>query len=66
MMKAKFTHREQDDGTWASICMLCYRTAAESEAEVELRKAELLHDCGASKRSQDCVQVSDFLPADTR
>jgi hypothetical protein len=40
-----FRHRENLDGTWDSICMRCYATAAHSHEHAALGHAELRHHC---------------------
>jgi hypothetical protein len=40
-----FRHRENQDGSWDSICMRCYLTAAHSYGEQPLASAELEHHC---------------------
>jgi hypothetical protein len=40
-----FRHRNNLDGTWDSICMRCYATAAHSHEQASLERAELRHHC---------------------
>lgn len=40
-----FRHRENLDGTWDSICMRCYATAAHSHEQRTLGSVELRHHC---------------------
>ncbi len=40
-----FRHRENEDGSWDSICMRCYLTAAHSYAEQPLDSVESGHHC---------------------
>ena len=40
-----FRHRENLDGTWDSICMRCYSTAAHTHAATLLTSAESGHQC---------------------
>ena len=40
-----FRHRNNLDGTWDSICMRCYATAAHSHEQASLRTVELRHRC---------------------
>jgi hypothetical protein len=40
-----FRHRENLDGTWDSICMRCYGTAAHSHERASLGSVELQHHC---------------------
>jgi hypothetical protein len=40
-----FYHRENQDGTWDSICMRCYLTAARGYGEQPLLPAESAHHC---------------------
>jgi hypothetical protein len=35
-----FTHRENEDGSWDSICLECYLTVATKRSEEELSKDE--------------------------
>jgi hypothetical protein len=43
-----FRHRENQDGSWDSICMRCYLTAAHSYSEAPLASAESGHHCDES------------------
>jgi hypothetical protein len=40
-----FRHRENQDGSWDSICLRCYLTAAHSYAEQPLTAVESQHHC---------------------
>lgn len=40
-----FRHRENEDGSWDSICLRCYLTAAHSYAEKPLNSVEARHHC---------------------
>jgi hypothetical protein len=40
----KYTHRKNADGSYGSICMLCFRTVAESGKESGLASGESLHN----------------------
>jgi hypothetical protein len=40
-----FRHRENQDGSWDSICMRCYLTAAHSYDEQPLARVESGHHC---------------------
>lgn len=40
-----FPHRTNRNGTFDSICPLCYRTIATEQSEYRLAKAELAHRC---------------------
>lgn len=40
-----FRHRENPDGSWDSICMRCYLTAAHSYSEEPLGPVEANHHC---------------------
>jgi hypothetical protein len=40
-----FRHRENQDGSWDSICMRCYLTAAHSYGEEPLASGESDHCC---------------------
>ena len=42
---ARFPHRENDDGTFDSICPVCFRTVAHGQLEAELEEAERKHIC---------------------
>jgi len=43
-----FRHRENQDGSWDSICMRCYLTAAHSYGEQPLTAVESGHHCDES------------------
>jgi hypothetical protein len=40
-----FQHRSNDDGTWDSICLGCYRTVASTRQEPWLAYEESIHAC---------------------
>ena len=44
-VQASFRHRQNLDGTWDSICMRCYLTAAHTLGEQSLTMAESGHRC---------------------
>jgi hypothetical protein len=56
-----YTHRKRADGTWDSICMTCYRTAAKSDTEPQLGETELMHKCDGSPWSHPVVMVAVSL-----
>jgi hypothetical protein len=58
---AEYTHRKRVDGTWDSICMICYHTATKSLTEPELRESEAGHKCVGSPQSQPVIQAFDFI-----
>ena len=43
-----FRHRRNGDGTWDSICLRCYLTAARKLTEQELLAVEAGHECDES------------------
>jgi predicted Fe-S protein YdhL (DUF1289 family) len=45
-------HRRNDDGSWDSICIGCFRTIARAEAEAELTERERKHVCRPMRISQ--------------
>jgi hypothetical protein len=60
-----FRHRENEDGSWDSICMRCYLTAAHSYAEQQLHSVESGHHCGETSWLFDCDRESS-LPTISR
>jgi hypothetical protein len=58
---ADYTHRKRTDGTWNSIYMTCYHTAAKSGTEPELREIESMHRCYDSPQLQVTIQMADLL-----
>lgn len=42
---ARFPHRENDDGSFDSICPACFRTVTRTQFEAELAEAEREHIC---------------------
>jgi hypothetical protein len=40
-----FRHRHNQNGSWDSICLKCFRTAATSEKEEDLKWIEQSHNC---------------------
>ena len=58
-----FRHRENLDGTWDSICMRCYATAAHTHREILLSPAESEHRCDeASWAFKEPTRVSVISP----
>src|SRR5512133_1301541 len=47
-----FSYRHNLDGTWDSICLHCFMTAASSPLEDELQILEQLHICSPAKVSE--------------
>jgi hypothetical protein len=41
-----FHYRHNPDGSWDSICLHCYQTAAQARSEAELTEAQKQHVCG--------------------
>jgi hypothetical protein len=56
-----YKHRKNLDGTWASICMICYLTAATTDTELELIETEAMHSCEGSPRLKAIPHVGDLL-----
>ena len=46
-------HRRNDDGTWDSICLGCFKTIARAKSETELREQEFEHVCFPLQFSQE-------------
>ena len=46
LVHQSFRHRRNLDGTWDSICLRCYLTAAHTLEEKSLIPAESRHHCG--------------------
>jgi hypothetical protein len=44
-LETPFRHRENLDGSWDSICLRCYATAAHSHSEWLLAEVEQEHCC---------------------
>jgi hypothetical protein len=44
-MKGDFHRRLKADGTFDSICLRCYLTAARAENETDLHEREAAHQC---------------------
>lgn len=40
-----FRYRQNPDGTWDSICLLCFQTAASADRFEDLAALEALHEC---------------------
>jgi hypothetical protein len=45
-----FLRRRNEDGTFDSICLLCFRTAASAPEELERSSLERRHACDAVRR----------------
>ena len=43
-----YPHRQNEDGTFDSICRKCFLTVARSSAEIGLKRDEAAHVCGSS------------------
>src|SRR5580692_5968371 len=59
-----FPHRRNGDGSYDSICILCYVTVATNEDETKLRPYELTHVCTPLRFSW--VREGSFLRASLR
>jgi hypothetical protein len=42
---ASFHFRHNPDGSWDSICLHCFATAARASSEAELTEAQKRHNC---------------------
>jgi hypothetical protein len=51
-----FSYRHNPDGTWDSICLLCYMTAASTPREDELQALERLHICSPMGASETVLR----------
>ena len=51
-----FSYRHNPDGTWDSICLHCYMTAASTPREDELRTLERLHVCSPMGASETVLR----------
>jgi hypothetical protein len=49
LLEPSFRHRENLDGSWDSICLRCYATAAHSYGEGLLAEAEQGHCCDETR-----------------
>jgi hypothetical protein len=47
-----FPHRRNEDGTWDSICPLCFVNSATAKCEEDLGDLEKRHICGHYSRAQ--------------
>ena len=45
LLRPHFPHRENDDGSFDSICSACFVTVASAEKEYELAPKESMHKC---------------------
>jgi len=52
MYEPKFPHRKNEDGTWDSICPLCYVNSATATCEDDLAELEKRHICGHYSRAE--------------
>jgi hypothetical protein len=43
-----FAHRPNPDGTFDSICRVCFRTIVHSEKQDSLASSESLHECATT------------------
>ena len=51
-----FSYRHNPDGTWDSICLQCYMTAASTPREDELQPLERLHICSPMGASETVLR----------
>ena len=51
-----FSYRHNPDGTWDSICLHCYMTAASTPREDELQALERLHFCSPMGASETVLR----------
>jgi hypothetical protein len=59
-----FRHRENQDGSWDSICLRCYLTAAHSYSEQPLLSVESEHCCDESNwLFQQAANPTPHLPS---
>jgi len=47
--KPEFRHRQNQDGTYDSICRCCFATIATVRIENDLRRAEQEHTCNGGR-----------------
>ena len=69
LLEPSFRHRENLDGSWDSICLQCYATAAHSHGEWLLAEAEQGHCCDEARwffRQPLLPRRHDGRPADLR
>ena len=45
LLRPHFPHRKNDDGSFDSICSVCYATVASADNESELPPHESMHKC---------------------
>jgi hypothetical protein len=45
LLRPHFPHRQNDDGSFDSICSTCFATVASAEKECELAANESMHTC---------------------
>ncbi|HKF50278.1 MAG TPA: hypothetical protein VKB38_23150 [Terracidiphilus sp.] len=57
----KFTHRDNGDGTFDSICWECFTTIATANCEGDLEKPEQSHACEPSTRDH-YAQIGPRVP----
>lgn len=59
-MSARFPHRENDDGSFDSICPVCFRTIGRAQSEADLAQAEREHVCsGSDLRASESPEPPD-------
>ena len=61
----KFAHRPNVDGTFDSICRVCFRTIVKSEKEERLASCESVHEClpmtpGSNDRALRLLELRTF------
>jgi hypothetical protein len=52
MIEPKFPHRQNQDGSWDSICPLCFVNSASAAREEDLAALEERHICGHYSRAE--------------
>jgi hypothetical protein len=58
LLRPHFPHRENDDGSFDSICSVCFVTVASADKENELAFNESMHKCDPIKLYQASVGCS--------
>jgi hypothetical protein len=52
LLRPRFPHRQNGDGSFDSICSTCFVTVASAEKEGDLTPSELMHKCEAVRLYQ--------------
>jgi hypothetical protein len=66
LISKPFPHRENPDGTFDSICPVCFLTVARRREEMQLREIELRHVCELEYQGFDSTGINLSMSRDSQ